>query len=175
VAANPLIDATGLRIRRGSYAIASATALGNPRLLPVVQDYRRQSSGRMMPLDREDMHRRLPAARYHVSRKIDGEFTALYIDSDNVFTLNPGGTVRMGLPWQAEAESLLQKHRSGIGQLVIAGEMYAETGGRARVHDVISLLRHPESDDDLDRVRFAAFDIIEMDGKPHEAAFAETW
>ncbi len=175
MAPNPLIEKTGLRIRRGNYAVANATALGDARLLPMVQDYRRQASGRTAPLDRTDIHRRLPAARYLASRKIDGEFAVLYFDTENLFTLNPGGTVRVGMPWQDEAEILLKE--SGIRQIVLAGELYAATEGpgRPRVHDVVSIVRQPETDADLERLRFGVFDVIELNGEPSEAPVEETF
>ncbi|MGI9517949.1 MAG: hypothetical protein ACR2NP_12930 [Pirellulaceae bacterium] len=175
MAENTLIEKSGLQIRLGSYATANATMLRDPSILPRVQDYRRLSGGRMYPLDRNDIARKIPTADFHVSRKIDGEFTVLYFDSENLFSLNPGGTVRVGMPWQDEAEKLLRD--SGIKQAMFAGELHVDIqeDRRARVHDVVRVARQPGDDDDLNRLRFAVFDIVELDGEPHQALFAETW
>lgn len=170
---NSLVEKSGIRIRLGDYSTANATMLKDISLLPKVQDYRRQTGARMYPLDRGDIHRKIPSAEYHVSRKIDGEFTVLYFDQENCFSLNPGGTVRMGLPWQMEAESLLKK--SGVDQAMIAGELHIDVEDRrCRVHDVNHVIRKPRKQD-LQRIRFSVFDIIEWNGEACEQSFVEKW
>ena len=174
MARNSLVEKTGIQIRLGDYATANSTMLKDPSILPKVQDYRRMTGGRMYPLDRSDIHRKISSSDYHVSRKIDGEFTAFYFDAENAFSLNPGGTIRMGLPWQAEAEELFQK--AGIRHALVAGELYIDVPDRrCRVHDVVSIIRQPADQQEMQRIRFAAFDLIELDGEPNEKPFAETW
>src|SRR5689334_22298163 len=104
-----LLDKSRLEIKLGDYGTASATVLADPTLLPKVQEYRRLASARMQPLDRDDIKQKIPAAEYHVSRKVDGEFTVLIFRDGQAFSLNPGGTVRAGLPWMEEAAKLLSK------------------------------------------------------------------
>lgn len=161
------IDRQQLQIKVGQYAVGSSTALPNPRWLGMVQHYRRQAGARMIPLDREGVVQRLPNVAYHVSRKVDGEFTVLIVENGDVASLNPGGTTRVGLPFMEEAANLLQ--RAGVGQLtLLAGELYvaAETSGkRPRVHDVTRLARNPGSIEALGRLRFAAFDALVWDGE----------
>jgi len=172
MANNTLVERTGIQIKLGDYATASSTMLKDPAILPKVQDYRRLTSSRMYPLDRDDINRKIASSDYHVSRKIDGEFTVLYFDQRNCFSLNPGGTVRMGLPWLAEAEQKLSD--AGIQQAMIAGELHVDvTDRRCRVHDVVSLARQPGNVDDLQRLRFAAFDLIELNGETAEGPFAD--
>ena len=170
-----LLDKSRVEIKLGSYGTAPSTALYDPAILPQVQDYRRQSGSRMYPLDRDDITRKLPDSEYHVSRKFDGEFNVLIVEQDELLTINPGGTVRVGMPWQQEAKALLRD--AGIQRAMIAGEFYAanDENRRERVHDIVSLARQPSSEQDLQRLRFAVFDLISIDGVVNESGYAETW
>ena len=118
----------------------------------------------MYPLDPEDIHRKIPCSEYHVSLKLDGEFTVLVYQNGSLFTINPGGTVRVGMPWQEDALKCLKN--AGIKQAMIAGELYAanDQNRRERVHDVTSLARQPKNKDDLSRLRFAVFDCVSVNG-----------
>jgi hypothetical protein len=166
-----LIDRAYVQIVLGDYGTSHARHLTDPNLLPLVQEYRRLVGSRMRPLARDDLSKVLPAGEYHVSKKIDGEFSVLVVDGDDAMLLNPGGTVRVGLPLIKEAAASLK--RAGLQRAMIAGEFYvARTDGkRARVHDVGTVAADPGSPDGLETLRFAAFDM--MDPKP--ATHAETW
>lgn len=168
-----LLDKSALTIKLGDYCVGPSTALWDGSLLPRVQEYRRQSSARMYPLDRDDIRRKIPKANYHVSRKVDGEFTVLIWSNGDVCTLNPGGTVRYGLPFEEEAARLLSKAK--VKQAMIAGELYVNRQDRRpRVHDVITVARQPEIREDLNQLRFAAFDVVSWEGQPSHS-FAEAW
>ena len=170
---NGLLDKSRAEIKLGDYRVAAATALSDPALLSRVQEYRRLTSSRMYPLDRDDIRQKVPKADYHVSRKVDGEFTVLIYDGGEAFTLNPGGTVRTGLPVTEEAARLLSK--ANVNSALIAGELYVNIDGRRpRVHDVVTVARQPQNEADLKRLRFAPFDILSLDGMP-AAAFGDTW
>src|SRR5262249_24840361 len=139
-----LFDKSRAEIKLGEYRVASASALSDPLLLPKVQEYRRLTSARMYPLDRDDIRTEVPRAEYFVSRKVDGEFTVLIWDGKDVITLNPGGTVRTGLPVTQEAARLLAK--ANIKKAMIAGELNVHvTDRRPRVHDVVTVARQPQS------------------------------
>lgn len=168
-------DPARVEIKLGEYGTAPATALVDPSLLPKVQEYRRIAGGRMQPLDRDGMMQKIPAAEYHVSRKVDGEFTVLIYRDGVAFTLNPGGTVRVGLPFLTEAAKRLQD--AGVREAMIAGELFAERGGagRPRVHDVVMVARKPEAAGDLKKLRFAAFDLISVNNAPTTGPFAPQW
>jgi ATP dependent DNA ligase C terminal region/ATP dependent DNA ligase domain len=169
-----LIDKARMELKLGSYSVGTATMLADPGILPQVQDYRRRVSGQMIPLDRPSIRERIPAATYHVSRKVDGEFTVLVYRDGEVFTINPGGTVRTGMPLQEEARKQLMA--AGHKDAMIVGELYVEnTERRPRVHDVVSVARQPQSMADLERLRFAIFDIISLDGTLSGEHFPETW
>jgi hypothetical protein len=170
-----LLNSSLVEIKLGAYGVAASTALSDPSLLSTVRNYKRQVASRLFPLGREDISRKIPDAEYHVSRKIDGEFSVLIYRSGELFTLNPGGTVRVGLPFQEEALKLL--NASEIEQAVIAGELYVtnEEGRRPRVHDVVSVARQPKSEEELKRIRFAVFDFISINGEPFEENYADVW
>lgn len=170
-----ILDKSRSEILMADYAIAPATALNDPALLPKVQEYRRLAGSRMQPLDRDGIRHKIPAGEYHVSRKVDGEFTVLIYRNGQAFSLNPGGTVRIGLPWLDEAAKHL--NHAGVKDAMIAGELYVtrEDTGRARVHDVTTVARSPKSAAELKRLRFAAFDVMSKDGANISQPFTETW
>ncbi len=169
-----LLDRTQLEPKLGDYAVGSAAALADPSLHPMVQDYRRRLGSQMYPLERGDITKKIPKADCFVSRKIDGEFTALIWREGTVLSVNPGGVVRTGLVWQDEAARLLQD--AGVKQAVIAGELYVQPteARRPRVHDVVTVARNPQSQDELARLRFAPFDIMSFNGQQAKSPVEET-
>lgn len=128
-----LVAKARLEIKLGNFAAGPATAFSDPGILPLVQDYRRRVSGQMVPLDKPSIREHVPTAEYHVSRKVDGEFAVLVYRDDEVFTINPGGTVRMGMPWQEEA--LKQLVAANVNQAVIVGELYVENKDRRSTNE----------------------------------------
>ena len=70
---------------------------------------------------------------------------------------------------------MLQAH--GIKQALIAGELYVtnDEDRRPRVHDVVSVVRQPNSAADLQRIRFAVFDLIQLNDVPVEQPFDDSW
>ena len=168
-----LVNKSALSIKLGDYSTGPATALSDGSLLPRVQEYRRQSR-RMYPLDREDIRRKIPKADYHASRKIDGEFTVLIWSDGDICTLNPGGTVRVGLPFLDEAAKLLSKAK--VKHALIAGELYVQrSGSAARVHDVDRARAESGESRTISRSWASpAFDIVSWEGQPIQA-FADSW
>ena len=169
-----LIDKARLDVKFGDYAVAPASALADPLLLPRVQGYRRQAGARMMAVDRSSAQRKVPVGEYHISRKIDGEFNVLIWTDGQCLLLNPGGTVRVGLPVLKEAEELLVAAK--VKEAFLPCELWVRRDDeeRPRVHDVSRVARKPESAEDLERLSLALFDIIEVDGDSF-GDFATTW
>jgi hypothetical protein len=165
-----MIDKSRLEIKLGAYGTAQAGALADGALLPRVQEYRRLAGARMVALEKRDIRAKIPAGEHHVSLKVDGEFTVLVYDGKEALTLNPGGTVRIGLPLLSEAAGRLAK--AGLKRALVAGELYVARpdGKRPRVHDVVQVARKPASEEDLGSLRLAVFDLLEP-----AAPFAETW
>jgi hypothetical protein len=170
-----MIQKNLVQIKLGEYGTAAATALSDPSILPEVQQYKRQVASRLYPLAKSDIDKRVPESEYFVSRKIDGEFCCLVYRDGELFTVNPGGTVRVGLPWAKEALTLFEK--ADVQEAFIPGELYVNvTERRSRVHDVVSVARQPDSAESLAMLRFAVFDILTINGKEFgETGYDERW
>ncbi len=172
--ASELIDRGRFEIKLGEYGVGTAHSLSDPSIHARTQDYRRQTGSRMMPLGKSDVRSRIPTADYHVSRKIDGEFAVFVLRDGEIFSINPGGTVRIGLPWQEEAMAALKK--AGITEAMIAGELYVHnTERRPRVHDVAKVARQPKTVDDIGKLRFGVFDVISINNQEPGETYADTW
>lgn len=170
----PLIDSSRIEVKLGEYGVGSASALSDAGLLLKVQDYRRQLSVRMIPLNHDQIQEKIPSSEFHVSRKIDGEFSVLIYEHGNALLLNPGGTVRVGLPLLKEAAEVLSA--AGISQAMFAGELYVKNPTRRpRVHDVVRVARNPDSVQDLETLHLAVFDILSLNGSGAPSAFVDCW
>ncbi|HXD86992.1 MAG TPA: hypothetical protein VN641_10890 [Urbifossiella sp.] len=169
----PIVNRARLEIKLGEYAVGSATALADPMLVNVAQDYRRLTAARMAPLEPDEIPKRFPPGEYFVSLKVDGEFNILVYEDGEALTVNPGGTVRVGLALHKEAEALLKK--AGVKKAILAGELYLAKGKRPRVHDVSRVAREAGSQAEIDQLTFTPFDIIQIDGVTNDAPFADTW
>jgi hypothetical protein len=169
-----LLDRGRVEIKLADYGVAPATALTDSLLLGRTQDYRRAAASRLYPLEGSAINEKIPSAEFHVSRKVDGEFTVLVFRQGEAFTLNPGGTVRVGLPVLEEAVRLLSK--AGVKEAMLACELYlARDDRRSRVHDIVSAAGRPSSAADLDKFHLAAFDVISLNGAAPPQSFSETW
>ncbi len=170
-----LVNRAKLDIKLGSYAVGTGAALADPLLVARAQDYRRHTASRMIPLEPADILKRFPAGEYHVSLKVDGEFSLLVYAAGEALLVNPGGTVRVGIPAVDEAAALFKK--AGVKSALIPGELHftKAEGKRPRVHDVSRVARTPASQAELDQLAFSAFDLLELDGQPAGDEFATTW
>ncbi len=154
-----------LTTRLGNYATGKAEEnLADSAYLQSVRLRRRQLSRMTTAFDLPLAKARLPEAEYHISRKIDGEFTCLLFDHGEVITLNPGGTIRAGAAFHEEAASLLKT--AGVKTAMLGGELHVRRpdGARTRIHDVVAKARNPKTQDDVDSLRFGIFNIYELDG-----------
>lgn len=170
-----LIDPSTLEVKVGKYATGSAQNLSDGTLLGRVQNARRMLSARMIAISDGEIAKKIPAGESLISRKIDGEFTVFIMDGDECLTLNPFGTVRVGAPFMDEAHEMLKK--AGFEQALVCGELCVkhEDGRRCRVHDVVHHARSPDNENEIGALCYAVFDILELDGKPNDGPFAETW
>jgi ATP-dependent DNA ligase len=160
------LDRSAFDCKKGDYCVGRANDLADPTLQRRAQEYRRMISGKMRPLSGEDAFKIPKSKGYYVSRKYDGEFSMLVWDGEKLISVNPGGTVRVGLPCYEEAEKLLKKAKVKEG--LFAGEIYimAEVTRAHPVQQVVRILRAPKSVSELDKLGVAIFDIIELEGKP---------
>lgn len=170
-----LVHRRRLEIKQGEYAVGQASALADPFLVTRAQDYRRHTAARLVPLDAKDLVDRFPKGSYHVSLKVDGELNLLVWCDGEAILVNPGGTVRVGLPFLKEAAEVFRQ--AGIGKALIAGELHFthSEGKRGRAHDVSRVARNPSSQAELEELAFAAFDFLDIDGAGPSLVFRETW
>lgn len=148
------------------YCIGKATDLADPSLHVRSQEYKRKVSGLMRAIPADEIAR-LPKARgMFVSRKYDGEMALVFFDGKKIISVNPGGTVRVGLPCYEEAAELLKKAK--VKSCILGGELYIkEDATKAHpVQQVVRVLRSPSSKEQLEKVGLAVYDVIEADEKP---------
>jgi len=167
----PLYNEENMRAMFGGYRIGTADDLDSDEYLRIVRTRRRQLGQMTIAVDTESAKRRMPETPYHVSRKYDGEFSMLIYKKGEACIVNPGKTVKTGAPFLEEAVSLFQK--AGVKSALIGGEFYVQRtkemlerdGKRTRVHDIVRIGRNPQSQEELDQLAFAAFNIYDLDGQ----------
>ena len=156
------------------YCIGTVEHLGEAGrdYLRQVRTRRRQLGQMTIPVDTETAKRRIPDSVYHISRKYDGEHAMLIYEKGEACIINPGKTVRANAPFLEEAVTLLKS--AGIKKALIGGEFYvqrtekvlAKDKKRTRVHDIVRIGRAPKSEDEINQLAFACFDIYSIDGVP---------
>ena len=148
------------------YCIGKAANLSDPKLQSITIDYKRRLSSSMRAISGQDIGRIQAARGWEVTRKYDGEFALLFFDGENAISLHPSGTVRSGLPSLEEAAAKLKKAK--VKSCILAGEFHRiDKAAESRaLEQVLHVLRTPKSKADLDKIGFAVFDIVELDGKP---------
>lgn len=164
---NLKFDSKQFTKKLGDYLVGTATALQDSTLQTQAQNYKRQLSNQMYPVEKLSITEKIPSLEgYTVSRKIDGEFCLLFFDGSNTISCNPGGTVRVGLPCFAEFSKLLKD--AGVGEAVFACELFVKKKERERVHDVIRLARKPSDKKQLSSLAVYVFDIVSIEEKSLE-------
>ncbi len=127
-----------------------------------LKQYKRVIAGRYRALSGDEIEALTPPGPLLVSPKLDGELWFLVVEGGDVFLANPGGRVIFGaVPVLDEARALLlDRVSTQEPRTVIAGELYAErAAGRPR-HDDLAAALGGEAVAEVDRVRFAAFDLV---------------
>ncbi len=156
-------DKNKLNKKQGKYFTGPATTLEDPTLHAKAQDYKRRISGLMYPIEPSYIDEKIPNMEgYAVTRKMDGEFSMLFFDGKETISVNPGGTMRAGLPAFAELTKHLKDAK--IKSACLAAELHLKTDKRERIHDVIRIARNPKSPQDLNKLQISVFDILELNG-----------
>lgn len=149
--------------KKGDYMTGKSTDLADPSLHARAQEYRRKLSSQMKPISGEDIYRIPKSTGYYAMRKYDGEFALIAFDGKKLLSVNPGGTVRVGLPCFKEAEKLLKKAK--VKSCLLGAEIYTIDASvkQNKVQQVVKMLRTPSSAAQLDKLGLAVFDVIEAD------------
>lgn len=133
--------------------------------------YKKDFLKHIIPLDAKQIGGRLSGERFYVTRKYDGEYAFIIHDGPETVTVNRSGRVRRGIPCIEEAGRLLAA--AGIGEGMFGAEIYAAVDGRrGRVNDLLAALAYKRR---IATLRLAVFDLVELDGKPWRANYAQTW
>ena len=158
-------DRSRLAKKKGDYFTGESIHLADPSLHAKAVEYKRLLSGKMRAVAAQDIGRIQASRGYIATRKYDGEFALIFFDGERLISVNPGGTVRMGLPCFEEAEKHLKAAK--VKSCVLGGEIYmqAENTKGLRIHQVVSVLRNPKSEADMERLGLAIFDIVEYNGE----------
>ncbi len=163
------IDKSRLTKKKGDYYTTDAIHLADPSLHAKAQDYKRTLGGKMRAVSAQDIGRINASRGYIATRKYDGEFSLVFFNGEKLISVNPGGTVRLGLPCFQEAEKLLKAAK--VKSCILGGEIYmqAEQSKGLRIHQVVSVLRNPKSEADMERLGLAIFDVAEVNGEKVES------
>ncbi|MFC1609514.1 hypothetical protein ACFL6C_01020 [Myxococcota bacterium] len=134
-----------------------AGSLTDKELSQMVSGYKRGVASRYRALVPDEIDV-LPGGKLLVSPKIDGEQWCLVMDAKECFLANPRGRVLSGkIPVLDEAKKCISRIK---GRTVVAGELYAMKGGRRPRHGDLAASLAGEAKANVDRVRFAAFDLV---------------
>lgn len=135
------------------------------RLETIARRYKAAVAGRYRAIRPSDLQV-IPHAPCFVSRKLDGELWLAELHNGKARLFARGGRSLETGPL-LKALTALAKGRKQ--PLVIAGELHvpAADGGRERVGDVAAAL----AAGDHDRLAYAVFDVVELDGAPPPADY----
>lgn len=130
--------------------------------------YKRNIAGKYMLVDGANIMDKIGGSDFCATRKYDGIMQVVFVNGGKVFAFNSGGKPTSDeLPCVAEFEKLAKS--SGITDGIFGAELYAtiSRNGRERVGDVAQVL----ADDTLhDKLHFAVFDVMEIDGQTPQFA-----
>ncbi|MBN1801737.1 MAG: ATP-dependent DNA ligase [Candidatus Lokiarchaeota archaeon] len=153
------------------YLRGKSESLPYSDLAKKIDFYRKNITQRFLTRREEDIIG-LPGKNFIASVKVDGAFTGYYYDEkkdESIFFNTPTHRVFLGLPINDEMKQIMKK--KGIKSALFMGEMHASTttpidfNARSTVYDLMRYRRNPSSDEDLERIGFRVFDVVEIDGK----------
>ncbi len=125
-------------------------------------NYKKNFLKQFISINQNQIDQRLGGEEYYVTRKYDGEYAIIFFENKVAVTINRSGRVRRGIPCINEAAKILSK--AGVKEAIIPAEIYVyEKNKRTRTSDLMSVLA---GKDDINKLRLAAFDILELDNKP---------
>jgi len=153
----------------GPGRIAPAGSIPDSALAARLSAYKRNVAGSYQGLAPGDITTALPPGPYIASEKVDGETWFLTSDGESSTLLSPSGKAIAGIPLTQGACRSLDGWTG-----LMAGELYAvSTNGRPRVFDLHAAMGGG-ANAQVERLRFAAFDILDDDGTDAQSLSFET-
>ena len=154
----------------GRYIRGKPETVPFPELIEPIDRYRKHVTQRFITRREQDIPN-LYGKKFFTSIKVDGAFSGYYYNEfsqDSIFFNVPTHRVFLGLPVCEDLAHLLKE--KGIKVALIVGELIGIYGDpidfdkRSRIYHLIKFRRNPQTQEDLERIGFRAFDIIELDG-----------
>jgi len=143
----------------GSGRVAPAGSIVDSALAARICAYKHNVAGSYHGIAPDDIETALPPGPLIMSDKVDGETWFLRFDGQSVSLLSPSGKVVTGIPVTEEARRIL-----GTWTGLLAGELYAKSpNSRPRVFDLHAAMGGG-TNAQTERLRFAAFDILDDNG-----------
>ena len=104
---------------------------------------------------------------YTVSLKVDGDSSLIHFDGNDSVVWNKRGRWRRNFHITDEMTDYLQSQ--GIDSAQILGELYAvdEEGATLPLKEISSIIVAPKTMERQKQIRFAAFDILELNGRDY--------
>jgi hypothetical protein len=152
----------------GDYIRGKPETVPYPEIVTAVDLYRKHVTQRFI-IRREVDIPTLIGKEFIVSVKVDGAFSGYYYNQAigvSFFFNLPAHRIFIGLPVAKDLESLLKKHK--ITKALLVGELHASLHDpkdfetRSTIHDLMKIRRNPQSIEDLERVGYKVFDIIQL-------------
>ena len=153
----------------GQGRMAPAGSIPDSALAARLSAYKRNIAGSYNGLAPGDITTALPPGPYIVSEKVDGETWFLNCAGESSTLLSPSGKVIAGIPLTEEACRSLDGWTG-----LLAGELYAvSTNARPRVFGLHTAMGGGNNAQ-VERLRFAAFDILDDAGTDAQLLSYET-
>ena len=137
-------------------------------------DYKRRVAGMFMLVDGKNMKAKLSGKEFCVTRKIDGMMAYAVCRKGEAVLIGSGGRDLSSAPCCKALAAAVKA--AGIDAATFVAELYAAPEkGRPRVYDAISALADAKKAGSL---RFAVFDVVEIDGEsfkgvPYKTRYAK--
>ena len=155
----------------GSYIRGVPESVPLKDVIPPIDNYRKHVTQRFITRREADIPNLL-GEEFIVSVKVDGAFSGYYYNEEKQYSFFfnvPQHRVYIGLPVSKDLEELLQKNK--IKEILLVGELFCSThdpvdySKRSRIYELAHCRRNPSSQDDLERIGFKVFDILEINGE----------
>jgi hypothetical protein len=155
----------------GSYLRGIPESVPIKEVIPPVDFYRKHFAQRFITRRESDIPN-LKGKEFVVSIKVDGAFSGYYYNKNtgHSFFFNvPQHRVYIGLPLNKDIEEYLQKHEVReallVGEMIVSVHQPVDFSKRSRIYELAHFRRNPSSQDDIERLGFKVFDLIQLDGE----------
>jgi hypothetical protein len=152
----------------GPYIRGKPETVPYPEIVAAVDLYRKHVAQRLITRREADIPT-LIGKEFIVSVKVDGAFSGYYYnqdEGDSFFFNLPTHRIFIGLPVGSELVASLKNHK--IKEALLVGELHASFrepinfDDRSTIRDLMKIRRNPHSIEDLERVGFKVFDILQL-------------